>query len=70
VSFSKWARRLESFPSRRLRQITEFHIMAITSSAGFDVAALRTRVLETYDRVARDPTAEFHFHRGTRYAVR
>src|SRR5258706_12646525 len=43
--------------------------MAITSPAGFDVAALRTQVLATYDRVARDPTGEFHFHRGPRYAA-
>jgi arsenite methyltransferase len=43
--------------------------MAIASPAGFDVAALRTQVLATYDRVARDPTGEFHFHRGPRYAA-
>ena len=43
--------------------------MATASPAGFDVAALRTQVLATYDRVARDPTGEFHFHRGPRYAA-
>jgi hypothetical protein len=43
--------------------------MAITSPAGFDIAALRTHVLATYDRVARDPTGEFHFHRGPRHAA-
>jgi SAM-dependent methyltransferase len=26
-------------------------------------------VLATYDRVARDPAGDFHFHRGARYAV-
>lgn len=29
--------------------------MATTCSVGFDIAALRTQVLATYDRVARDP---------------
>lgn len=43
--------------------------MAITCPIGFDVARLRDQVLATYDRVARDPRGEFHFHRGAAYAV-
>jgi arsenite methyltransferase len=43
--------------------------MATTCPIGFDVAALRAQVLATYDRVARDPGGDFHFHRGPRYAV-
>lgn len=43
--------------------------MASTCPVGFDVAALREQVLATYDRVARDPGGEFHFHRGPRYAA-
>ena len=43
--------------------------MAATCPIGFDVAGLRAQVLATYDRVARDPGGEFHFHRGPRYAV-
>ena len=43
--------------------------MATTCPMGFDVGALRAQVLATYDRVARDPTGDFHFHRGLRYAA-
>jgi len=43
--------------------------MAITCPIGFDVERLRAQVLATYDRVARDPGGEFHFHRGAKYAV-
>jgi ubiquinone/menaquinone biosynthesis C-methylase UbiE len=43
--------------------------MAITCPVGFDVERLRAQVLATYDRVARDPEGEFHFHRGAKYAV-
>jgi SAM-dependent methyltransferase len=43
--------------------------MAMTCPIGFDVAGLREQVLATYDRVARDPGGEFHFHRGPRYAA-
>ena len=43
--------------------------MAIACPIGFDVAGLRAQVLATYDRVARDPGGEFHFHRGPRYAA-
>ena len=43
--------------------------MAITCPVGFDVERLRAQVLATYERVARDPGDEFHFHRGARYAA-
>jgi len=43
--------------------------MAATSPAGFDVARLRGQILATYDRVAREPHGEFHFHRGPGYAA-
>lgn len=42
--------------------------MAATCPIHFDVEHLREEVLRTYDRVARDPHGEFHFHRGPRYA--
>jgi arsenite methyltransferase len=43
--------------------------MAATCPIGFDVAGLRAQVLATYDRVARNPSGDFHFHRGPRYAA-
>ena len=43
--------------------------MAVTCPAGFDVDRLRDQVLATYERVARDPHGEFHFHRGPQYAA-
>ena len=43
--------------------------MAFACPVGFDVERLRSQVRATYDRVARDPGGEFHFHRGLRYAV-
>jgi len=43
--------------------------MATTCPVGFDVAGLRAQIEATYDRVARDPSGDFHFHRGARYAV-
>jgi len=43
--------------------------MAVTCPVGFDVDRLREQVLATYERVARDPHGDFHFHRGPRYAV-
>ncbi len=43
--------------------------MASTCPVGFDVSRLRAQVLATYDRVAREPGGEFHFHRGARYAA-
>ncbi|MBI2487682.1 MAG: hypothetical protein HYW01_12200 [Deltaproteobacteria bacterium] len=42
--------------------------MAIKCPIGFDVNRLRELVHETYDRVAREPQGEFHFHRGKDYA--
>ncbi len=43
--------------------------MAISCPVGFDVDRLRAQVLATYERVARDPEGDFHFHRGARYAA-
>ena len=43
--------------------------MAVTCPIGFDVDRLRAQVLATYERVARDPGGEFHFHRGAKYAA-
>lgn len=43
--------------------------MAFTCPVGFDVDQLRAQVLATYERVARDPGGDFHFHRGARYAA-
>jgi arsenite methyltransferase len=43
--------------------------MAATCPIHFDVEHLREEVLRTYDRVARDPQGDFHFHRGPRYAA-
>ena len=43
--------------------------MPMSCPIGFDVERLRTRVLATYDRVAREPDGEFHFHQGARYAA-
>lgn len=42
--------------------------MAIRCPIGFDTKYLKDRVYETYDRVAREPGGEFHFHRGLDYA--
>ena len=42
--------------------------MAFSCPIGFDVTRLRRQVGETYDRVAREPHGEFHFHRGPEYA--
>lgn len=44
--------------------------MAILCPIGFDVEHLRAAVQETYDRLARAPEGDFHFHRGLEYAVR
>ncbi len=43
--------------------------MATTCPVGFDVLTLRERIREVYDAVAVEPRGEFHFHRGSRYAV-
>jgi len=42
--------------------------MAATCPLNFDVDHLRRAVQEEYDRVAREPHGEFHFHRGAEYA--
>lgn len=42
--------------------------MATTCPDGFDVDKLRELVRAEYDRVAREPLGEFHFHRGPEYA--
>lgn len=42
--------------------------MALVCPLDFDVAKLRSETHETYDRLARDPSGEFHFHRGLAYA--
>ncbi|HEY7716903.1 MAG TPA: methyltransferase domain-containing protein [Candidatus Binatia bacterium] len=43
--------------------------MATTCPVGFDVAKLRQLVRAEYDRVAREPQGDFHFHRGDQYAA-
>ena len=43
--------------------------MATTCPVGFDVAKLRQLVRAEYDRVAREPDGDFHFHRGPHYAT-
>jgi len=42
--------------------------MATTAPVNFDINYLRTQVVATYDRVAREPDAHYHFHRGPDYA--
>jgi arsenite methyltransferase len=42
--------------------------MATTAPVNFDVNSLRTQIVATYDRVAREPDAHYHFHRGPDYA--
>lgn len=43
--------------------------MAVTCPIELDVDALRERIRDVYTRVAEDPTGDFHFHRGARYAI-
>lgn len=43
--------------------------MATTCPVGFNVDKLRQLVRAEYDRVARQPQGDFHFHRGPRYAA-
>ncbi len=43
--------------------------MSFTAPSNFDVARLRDAIHTTYERVARDPSGVFHFHRGRAYAV-
>jgi len=42
--------------------------MALAAPENFDSEFLRAQVRETYDQVARNPQADFHFHRGAQYA--
>jgi len=42
--------------------------MATAAPINFDVNSLRTQVIATYDQVAREPNAHYHFHRGPDYA--
>jgi len=44
--------------------------MAATCPLNFDVNFLRQAVEAEYDRVARDPHGDFHFHRGAGYAYK
>jgi arsenite methyltransferase len=44
--------------------------MAVSCPRGFDIARLRKQVSQTYDRLAREPNGNFHFHRGPEYASR
>jgi SAM-dependent methyltransferase len=43
--------------------------VATTCPVGFNVDKLRQLVRAEYDRVAREPGANFHFHRGSHYAA-
>jgi arsenite methyltransferase len=43
--------------------------MSITCPVDLDVARLRAEVQSMYARVAAEPDADFHFHRGPAYAV-
>src|SRR5687767_9124731 len=44
--------------------------MATTCPVGFNVDKLRELVRAEYDRVAREPMGNLHFHRGLEYACR
>ena len=44
--------------------------MATTCPVGFNVDKLRELIRAEYDRVAREPESDFHFHRGPHYAAR
>jgi SAM-dependent methyltransferase len=43
--------------------------MAIVCPIGLDTRKLRDEIQSMYARVAGDPSGEFHFHRGPRYAA-
>lgn len=43
--------------------------MATTAPHHFDANYLRSQVIATYERVAREPGAHYHFHRGPDYAA-
>jgi arsenite methyltransferase len=53
-----------------LINLIEEETMAASCPTGFDIARLRKQVSQTYDRVAREPKGNFHFHRGPEYACR
>jgi arsenite methyltransferase len=42
--------------------------VATSAPIQFDANYLRTQVIATYEQVARDPNAHYHFHRGPDYA--
>ena len=44
--------------------------MAITCPVNLDTLKLRAEIQSIYARVAKDPSGEFHFHRGPEYAAR
>lgn len=44
--------------------------MADLAPQGFDARRLKSLVEQTYERVAREPEATYHFHLGAAYAVR
>ena len=44
--------------------------MAVTCPVNFDLEKLKELVRTEYDRVARAPHGDFHFHRGPQYASR
>src|SRR5262245_34272949 len=46
-----------------------FHAMASSCPIDFDVTRLQESVRAVYTRVARDPSGDFHFHRGLDHAV-
>src|SRR5260370_14899036 len=43
--------------------------MAIACPVDLDTEVLRSEVSKVYSRVANDPNGDFHFHRGSEYAV-
>ena len=43
--------------------------MAATSPAGFDAHQLKAEIKAIYAAVARDPSGDFHFHRGPEFAA-
>src|SRR6266849_5719538 len=43
--------------------------MAIACPVDLDTSTLRSEISNIYGRVAMEPAAEYHFHRGPRYAA-
>jgi len=54
-------------PDELARDLEE--TVATHCPVAFDTQSLRHHVRAVYTRVAEDPTGDFHFHRGLRYAV-